>query len=119
MSEETVSEHLRSMRAALQMINLQLGRSGIAFEGISDLKSEIDNLRLRIWAIMAADRDGQSPASLERFRIRRAMEITGAIAKELEQGAMSARHPELVALDAQTQRLHRAFEKTRDSGNLP
>ena len=109
MSEATVSDYVRSMRAALQMIDLQLDRSKLSAAGIADLKAEVDNMRLRIWAIMASEQSKDGPLSLERFRLRRAIEIIGKVALDLEAGQMSAEHPELVRLRDLAHRLQEAI----------
>jgi hypothetical protein len=92
------------MRASLQMIDLQLDRSKLSRAGITDLKSEVDAVRLRIWSIMASEMANEGPGGLDRFRIRRAIEITNKICDDLERGTM-ADHPELENLRALSQRL--------------
>jgi hypothetical protein len=102
--QQTLDDHVRSMRASLQMIDLQLDRSKLSREGIADLKSEVDSVRLRIWSIMAAEMANEGPAGLERFRLRRAVEMTSKVCDDLEQGTMTAAHPELEQLQAVSQR---------------
>lgn len=113
MSEMTPSDHVSSMRASLQMLDLQVGRSRLSGEGIADLKREVDNMRLRIWAIMTAEAEQQPPGSLERFRLCRAIEITSKITEELERGEMSAGHPELDTLNELGPRLTHAIRSAR------
>ncbi len=113
MRELKPSDHVRSMRASLQMLDLQLGRSQLSAEGIADLKREVDNMRLRIWAIMAATAEQQPPGSLERFRLRRAIEITSTVTEELERGEMAAGHPELDTLNELGPRLTHAILSAR------
>ena len=104
MKQQTLDDHVRSMRASLQMIDRQLDRSKLSREGISDLKSEVDSVRLRIWSIMAAEMANDGPAGLERFRLRRAVEMTSKVCDDLEQGTMAAAHPELEQLQALSRR---------------
>ena len=104
MKQQTLDDHVRSMRASLQMIDLQLDRSKLSREGIADLKSEVDSVRLRIWSIMAAEMANEGPAGLERFRLRRAVEMTSKVCDDLEQGTMTAAHPELEQLQAASRR---------------
>ena len=113
MSEMTPSDHVRSMRASLQMLDLQVGRSVLSAAGIADLKREVDNVRLRIWAIMTAEAEQQGPGSLERFRLRRAIEITSKVIEELERGGMSPAHSEIDALDELGPRLTLAIRSAR------
>ena len=104
MKQQTLDDHVRSMRASLQMIDLQLDRSKLSREGIADLKSEVDSVRLRIWSIMAAEMANDGPAGLERFRLRRAVEMTSKVCDDLEQGTTAAAHPELEQLQAVSRR---------------
>jgi len=113
MREMTPNDHVRSMRASLQMLDLQVGRSLLSAEGIADLKREVDNMRLRIWAIMAAEAEKEGPVSLERFRLRRAIEITSKVTEELERGNMSPEHSELDALEELGPRLSHAIHSAR------
>ncbi|HEU5171813.1 MAG TPA: hypothetical protein VFU46_14795 [Gemmatimonadales bacterium] len=101
------------MRSSLQMIDAQIGRGGLPVEGLNDLKNEVDNLRLRLWSIMAAGNREDAPQSLERYRLRRALEINSKIAADLERGAMSAEHPEVVALEELLQRFSGVLAKAR------
>jgi hypothetical protein len=107
MAEVRVSDHVRSMRSALQMIDVQIAGARVPVEGIEELKREIDNMRLRIWAIMAADSEGGGPEALERFQLRRAVEINHKIVAELEKGKMSLKHAELQVLNELGQRISR------------
>ena len=113
MPEMTPSDHVSSIRASLQMLDVQVGRSLLSGEGLADLKREVDNMRLRIWAIMTAEAGQQAPGSLERFRLRRAIEITSKITEELERGEMSVEHPEIGVLDDLVPRLTHAVRSAR------
>lgn len=107
MTDARVSDHIRSMRSALQMIDTQIASARVPVEGMDELKREIDNMRLRIWAIMAAESEGGGPEALERFRLRRAVEMNHKIVDELEKGAMNRSHSELKVLNELGQRISR------------
>jgi hypothetical protein len=113
MSDSTVKDEVSAMRASLQMLNLQLDRTGISLAGIADLKAELDNMRLRVWAIMASERASEGPGSLERFRLRRAIESNSKLVEDLDAGRMSPQHPELIGLRDLAHRLHQAIENAR------
>ena len=113
MKAMTPGDHVASMRASLQMLDLQVGRSTLSAAGIADLKREIDNVRLRIWAIMTSEAEKGGPGSLERFRILRAIEITTTVAEELERASMSPSHAELDTLDKLGPRLNLALQTAR------
>ena len=113
MKEMTPDDHVASMRASLQMLDLQVGRSTLSSAGIADLKREIDNVRLRIWAIMTSEAEQGGPGSLERFRIRRAIEITSTVTEELERGTMPPGHAELDVLEKLGPRFTLALQAAR------
>lgn len=112
MSSPTPASHIETMRASLQMLDLQLDRAGLSPQGIADLKSEIDSMRLRLWGIMSADRGKAVPHALERFRLRRGTEIISQIADELEKGGSPADVPEALTLGEAAERLLRALGRT-------
>lgn len=104
MSDPTARTRISAMRASLQTIEAQLVRGHIAGEGLEDLKMGVDDLRLRIWAIMAAATSGESGA-MERFRVRRAIDVCANVGDEIASGAIDPRHAEVAELRAAAQRL--------------
>ncbi len=113
MTDAAVPEQLRTMRASLQMIDLQLDRTKLPMEGMSDLKSDIDGLRMRLWAIMAARSDKTGPGVLERFRLRRATEMMNQVITELESGVMAMDYPELKQLEERVRRYLTILSRAR------
>ena len=116
MKQQTLDDHVRSMRASLQMIDLQLDRSRLSREGIADLKSEVDSMRLRIWSMMASEMANEGSAGLDRFRVRRAIEITSKLCDDLVQGRMTGDHPELEQLRELSQRFIGIFPAAKPEG---
>jgi len=104
MSDPTARTRISAMRASLQTMEAQLVRGHIGGEGLEELKMGVDDLRLRIWAIMAAATAGESGA-LERFRVRRAIDVCSNVGDEIASGAIDARHAEVAELRAAAQRL--------------
>ena len=106
MADQTAADHVRAMRTALQMIDLQVSDTPIPLDQLSELKSEIDSLRLRIWASMSSKAEGS--AALELFRVRRAIEGLHRISGDIEQGALSVEHQEIEALSREARRFEEA-----------
>lgn len=100
-------DHVRSMRTTLQMIDQQIAEKRVPVAGLDELKREIDSMRLRIWAIMAAEAEGGGPEALDRFRLRRAVEMNHQIVTDLEKGVLSPAHAELKVLNELGQRMNR------------
>ena len=103
--EGTLRDRVTSMRLILQSIESELQRGKIPMEGLDDFKVAVDDLRLRVWSILAAATTGDPQAALERFRLRRAIELSRTVAHDLESGAMSTGHEELPALRIAVDRL--------------
>jgi hypothetical protein len=104
MPDPSARARISAMTASLQTIEAQLVRGQIGGEGLEDLKRGVDDLRLRIWAIMAAATSGESGA-MERFRIRRAIDVCSTIGDEIASGDIDARHPEVAELRVAVQHL--------------
>ena len=104
MSDPSARARISAMTASLQTIEAQLVRGQIGGDGLEDLKRGVDDLRLRIWAIMAAATSGESGA-MERFRIRRAIDVCATVSDEIASGDIDARHPEVAELRAAAQHL--------------
>lgn len=100
MAPEDLSEELQKMRAALQAIEQRLQAKSVPMSGVQDLKSGVDELRLRLWAILGAGSANDYRGFQEQFRLRRARDICRAIEHDLRQGALCPRHDELAALAA-------------------
>jgi hypothetical protein len=105
----TARAKINAMLASLQTIEGQLARGDVRGQGLEDLKMGVDDLRLRIWAVMAAATSGESGA-LERFRLRRAIDVLGNMRDEIISGAIDPSHPEVATLKASAQRLLTALE---------
>jgi hypothetical protein len=98
MAESTMEERVAVMRSTLQSIEAQLARGEIPPHGLEDLKAAVDDMRLRVWSILTAAAGDDYAASLERFRLRRAIEICKGVAGDLRNGKVNARHRELARL---------------------
>jgi hypothetical protein len=113
MQTATLSNHVASIRATLSAIETQLNRGRIPPQALADFKTVVDDIRLRVWNIMAASRAEDYPNALERFRIRRAMEITRSVAEGLRSGAIKADLEELPDLQQLAGTLVLAVDEVR------
>ena len=106
----TFRDRVNAMRLILQSIEAELQKGKVPAEVLEDFKSAIDDLRLRVWSILAAASSGDHQAALQRFRLRRAIELTRALSHDLESGAMSREHRELSDLETVVRRLSGAIQ---------
>jgi hypothetical protein len=102
-----VRERITGMIAALQATEQQLSHGDIPLAGLDEIKVAIDDVRLRVWAIMAAA-SSDDPEALERFRLRRAADVCRAIADDLSAGRLQGHPRELDRLREELNRLARA-----------
>jgi hypothetical protein len=74
-SDLRTSNPVAACRDVLQTVDARLHRGGIPLEVVEDVKSEVDELRLKLWARLSAAQRTDGEAVLIRFRLRRATEI--------------------------------------------
>lgn len=98
--DPALASQVNSIRLTLQAVEAQVGSGKIQQGALDDLKSTVDEIRLRIWAIMSAAAEGSDGLALQRFRLRRAIEFCTNLNGEFEKGTMSAGHRECAILQA-------------------
>jgi hypothetical protein len=84
-----------AVRAGLQAVEARLRRGDIPREGLEDVKSAVDEMRLRLWAVLSASSTGDLEGTLMRFRLRRAIEICRTALRDLEADPLGAHQREL------------------------
>jgi hypothetical protein len=89
-----VQDELSRMRVILQGLEERLHTGEVPPEGLAEFKSTVDDIRLRVWALLTAAGSQAPRDTAERFRLRRAAELCRALTKELGTGAMSSGHAE-------------------------
>jgi len=97
----------------VRKIEEEVAAGTIPVEGMEDFKRAIDEARMRIWAVLTAANDADPAGFLERFRIRRAIEICRAVQRDLTEDSMSTHHPELDELADVVRELGVALVRTR------
>ena len=90
----SVQEELTRMRIILQDLEARLEAGEVPQEGLPEFKSTVDEIRLRVWALLTAAGTEAPRAAAERFRLRRAAEFCRALANELSAGQVGSGHPE-------------------------
>lgn len=92
----TVQEELTRMRIILQDLEDRLESGEVPPESLAGFKSTVDEIRLRVWALLTAAGADAPRATAERFRLRRAVEFCRALSQELAAGHLGADHPEWI-----------------------
>ncbi len=83
-----------TLRSSLRTIDEQLGTGTLAPEQVEDVKSAIDDIRFRIWGVLAAKSPSEYRVFRERFRLRRATEICHGLSADLADGRLLPGHRE-------------------------
>jgi hypothetical protein len=95
MSQPSLAAEVANLYATLQALESRVGSGEVASEGLAEFKSAVDDLRLRLWALMSAGTANDYRVFQERFRLRRTREICEGVAAELRAGTLGSRHEEL------------------------
>jgi hypothetical protein len=107
---EELKPRLLLVQETVKKIEAEVAAGTIPSEGMEDFKRAIDEARMRIWAVLMASSDADPAAYLERFRIRRAIEICRGIHRDLDERVMSRSHPEAAELLQVVRALGNALE---------
>ncbi len=79
---------LHMIQETVRKIESEVAEGTIPAEGMEDFKRAIDEARMRIWAVLTASTDEDPTGFLERFRLRRAIEICRAVERDLADGTI-------------------------------
>jgi hypothetical protein len=116
MADQPLSQQIIDLRNRLGTIDNQLTKVGDAPEGLEDLKAAVDSLRNNVWAILSASRSSNYHVNVERFRLRRAIEITKGLIGAIDGGQMKTLHPEHSELQIVGQQLNERIGRLRLGG---
>jgi hypothetical protein len=110
MPGSSVIELIAQLNFSVESLEVRFQTGEVSSADIEDLKGTIDDARLRLWALLTRPEDDDRVAFEERFRIRRARELCGRLAKDLEAKKIQPRQPEFSELAETTRGLARAIE---------
>jgi len=98
LGDPATAASVATLQTELRHIDAKLNDGSLAPEGLTDLKSAVDDVRLRLWGALLADHPADYAAFRQRFRVNRAAEICRSVEADLQDGALPWTHPELQAL---------------------
>jgi len=114
MSEVSIGDHLGRLNIALQALETRATRGSMPVEELSEVKRSLDDLRLRVWALLKAPHDRDPATFEERFRVRRATELCVRLTADLRAGLLNSEHPEFADLWIATMDLSQAIHTARN-----
>jgi len=106
---DSVQGELTRMRIILQDLEGRLEAGEVSPEGLPEFKSTVDEIRLRVWALLTAAGTDAPRANAERFRLRRATEFCRELALDLAAGRLRSDHPEWPEVQQTATRLSAAI----------
>jgi hypothetical protein len=83
------------IHTTLTQLEVQVAEGSANAPALEDLKSALDELRLRAWGLLMATGAEDYQGFQERFRLRRTREMCSAITNDLKAGRLSLSNPEL------------------------
>lgn len=90
----SVQDELTRMRIILQDLEGRLDAGEVPPEALPEFKSTVDEIRLRVWALLTTAGTDAPRAGAERFRLRRVAEMCRSLTHDLDAGQLSTAHPE-------------------------
>lgn len=98
MSRLAWSEQVTTISNTLRTLEQQVADGERDAPGLEDLKSALDDLRLRAWGLLMATNETDYAGFQERFRIRRTREMCSAMSNDIRAGKFNPQNPELPAV---------------------
>ena len=95
MSRFAWSDQVSTISSTLRTLEQQVADGERDAPGLEDLKSALDDLRLRAWGLLMATSESDYAGFQERFRIRRTREMCNAISSDLRTGKFNRKNPDL------------------------
>jgi len=110
MPGRSVVDLIAQLNFSVESLEVRFQTGEVSSRDIEDLKGTIDDARLRLWTLLTSPAEADRVAFEERFRMRRARELCGRLATDLEAKKMQPRQPEFSELAETTRSLARAIE---------
>ena len=84
-----------NLQIAVTAFERQLGAlEDVPTAGLEEVKTALDDLRLRIWTVLMAQNSANSQEYLDRFRLRRAAENLQLLAFDVDSGRLKVTEKE-------------------------
>ncbi len=111
MGEFAWLEQVATLSTMLNTLETRVGQGSPGMPGLEELKSGLDDLRLRTWSLLTAASSDDPHAFQERFRTRRGREMCQALTTDVRTGRLSGRQSELPDLGAAARELATAVKE--------
>lgn len=92
------AEQVETLSGMLDTLQGQVAQGDRATPGLTELKSALDDLRLRTWSLLTAANADDPHRFQEQFRTHRGTEMCRALSTDLRTGKLSGHQPNLPGL---------------------
>ncbi len=116
MPDVSIGDHLSRLHLALKALEARSGGT-MPVEELSECKRVLDDLRLRLWALLRAAHVEDPHGFEQRFRVRRAMELCTRLTADLRTGLMDPKHSEFADLWIASVDLSQAIQAARNQAD--
>ena len=117
MPDVSIGDHLSRLNLALKGLEARSGSGSMPVEDLSECKRVLDDLRLRLWALLRAAHVEDPTGFEQRFRVRRAVELCTRLTADLRNGLMDPHHAEFADLWIATVDLSQAIQSARNQAD--
>ena len=101
-----------NLQIAVTAFERQLGAlEDVPTAGLEEVKTALDDLRLRIWTVLMAQHSKNSEEYLDRFRLRRAAENLQLLAFDIDAGRLKVSQKEADELSSAIEEVERRLSK--------
>jgi hypothetical protein len=101
-----------NLQIAVTAFERQLGAlEAVPTAGLEEVKSALDDLRLRVWTVLMAQNSENSQEYLDRFRLRRAAENLQLLAFDVDAGRLKLTQKEAGELVTAIEEIEKRLRK--------
>ena len=101
-----------NLQIAVTAFERQLGTlEEVPTAGLEEIKTAVDEVRLRIWTVLMAQNSTDAREYLERFRLRRAAETLQLLAFDVDAGHLRLTHREATDLSRAMEEMEQRLSK--------
>lgn len=116
MTAVSIMEHLTGLNAAIQALESGAERRKASAQQLAEVKRTLDDVRLRLWALLETAQGDDPQVFADQFRVRRVTELCVRITTDLRSGLINPAHTAfadlwIAAVDL-SQTIQAAREKT-------